>query len=78
MYMARIEMRLFASLQKWKPIPVIKYDLAGTRTVKELLLENGIPENDVAIIMINGKRGQLETTLRDGDAVSLFPLIGGG
>ncbi len=74
----RIEMRLYASLQKWKPSPVTEYELAGINSVRDLLKESGIPEGEVAIIMVNGKRGQLDSAIQHGDSVSLFPLIGGG
>ena len=74
----RIEMRLYASLQKWKPSPVAEYELVGISTVRDLLKESGIPEGEIAIVMVNGKRGQLDSALQHGDSVSLFPLIGGG
>jgi molybdopterin synthase sulfur carrier subunit len=74
----RIEMRLYASLQKWKSPPVAEYELAGIDTVRDLLKESGIPEHEVAIVIVNGKRGQLDSVLQHGDSVSLFPLIGGG
>jgi sulfur carrier protein ThiS len=71
-------MRLYASLQKWKLNPGASIELDRAKTVRELLLDSNIPEQEVAIIMINGKRRQLETILSEGDEVSLFPLIGGG
>jgi sulfur carrier protein ThiS len=46
--------------------------------VRDLLKESGIPEREIAIVMVNGKRGQLDSALQHGDSVSLFPLIGGG
>jgi len=73
-----VEMRLYASLQKWRPDPVGSYALAGVTTVSDLVRQNGIPEEEIAIIFVNGKRGQLASTLVHGDTVSLFPLIGGG
>jgi sulfur carrier protein ThiS len=73
-----VEMRLYASLQKWGPTPTAVHELAGNLTVSDLVREKGIPESEVAIIFINGKREQLASTLTDGDTVSLFPLIGGG
>ena len=74
----RVEMRLYASLRKWKPAPVSECALPAAATVRGLLRENGIPEEEVAIIVLNGKRGSLDSALRRGDTVSLFPLIGGG
>lgn len=74
----QVEIRLYASLRKWKPAPVTRWELSGVKTVGDLLTENAIPEDEVAIIMINGTRGRLDTPLAHGDSVSLFPLIGGG
>jgi sulfur carrier protein ThiS len=73
-----VEMRLYASLQKWGAAPRAEYELARDATVRELVKENGIPEGEIAIVFINGKRALLASTLMPGDAVSLFPLIGGG
>ena len=46
--------------------------------MKDFLRNAGIREEDVGIVVINGKRQQLDTGLQDGDVVSLFPLIDGG
>jgi hypothetical protein len=73
-----VEMRLYASLQKWGPTPRAVYELADNTTVRGLVSAHGIPESEIALIFINGKRGQLASTLTHGDTVSLFPLIGGG
>ena len=71
----RIETRLYASLRKWN---LTSYSFVGTTTVKDFLRNAGIREEDVGIVVINGKRQQLDTGLQDGDVVSLFPLIDGG
>ncbi len=73
-----VEMRLFASLQKWQPASAGSHVLAGAATVRDLARENGIPENEIAIIFVNGRRAELGSALANGDTVSLFPLIGGG
>ncbi len=75
---SKVELRLHASLLKWKSAPVVTHELHGECTVSRCLAENGIPERDVAIIIVNGKRGKLDTLLQAGDRLSLFPLIGGG
>jgi len=76
--MGRVEIRLHASLRRWASSAAARCELNGTKTVRELLLDVGIPELDAAIIIVNGRRGLPETVLSDGDTVSLFPLIGGG
>ncbi len=73
-----VEMRLYASLQKWASAPRTVLELSDDTTVRALVREQGIPETEVALIFINGKRAQLASTLMPGDTVSLFPLIGGG
>jgi sulfur carrier protein ThiS len=69
---------LHASLRKWASHSAGKYELDGQKTVRELLLDLGIPEQEAAIIVVNGMRGRPETALSDGDTLSLFPLIDGG
>lgn len=73
-----IEVRLFASLQKWKPAAGDAHENPEGMTVRDLVRGRGIPESEIAIIMINGRRDELSSTVARGDTVSLFPLIGGG
>jgi sulfur-carrier protein len=47
-------------------------------TVKQVIAELGIPEAEVGIIFINGRNASIDQTLAEGDALSLFPLVGGG
>ncbi len=72
---ARIETRLYASFRKRN---ITSYSFTGTTTVREFLLRSGIREQDVGIVVINGKQQQVDATLSDGDILSLFPLMGGG
>lgn len=74
----RIEIRLHASLRKWEPISAASCEVIGEKTVRGFLKDAGIPEQEAVIILVNGRRGRLETKLSDGDTLSLFPLIGGG
>ncbi len=76
--MGRVDLRLHASLRKWASVSGAAPELGPSRTVRELLQGIGVPEQDAAIIIVNGVRGRPETVLSDGDTVSVFPLIGGG
>jgi molybdopterin synthase sulfur carrier subunit len=73
-----IELRIYASLRKWKKQPILSLELHRPCSVRELLEEAGIPHDEVAIIILDGKRARLESTLTGGEVLSLFPLIGGG
>ncbi len=46
-------------------------------TVRQLLSHSAIPEKDVKLIFVNGKRAALDTVLHNGDQVGLAPAVGG-
>ena len=52
--------------------------MAGGQTVAEALEVLGIPSMLVALVLINGRQELKDYTLKDGDAVKLVPLVGGG
>ncbi|ABZ83622.1 molybdopterin converting factor, this protein family, putative [Heliomicrobium modesticaldum Ice1] len=47
-------------------------------TVREVLSALAIPEQEVAICMVNGHSKEIDHILSDGDTLSLFPPVGGG
>lgn len=47
-------------------------------TVAGLIQDLGLEVKGVKIIMVNGRAAPLETPLKDGDRVGLFPPVGGG
>jgi len=53
-------------------------DYPGPATVADVIAELGIPDPEVGIIFINGRHAARDTVLAEGDALSLFPLVGGG
>jgi len=46
--------------------------------VADLLVQLGLSQKQVWIIRVNGENVDAEHPLADGDAVELFPLVGGG
>ena len=73
-----IEAKLYASLRRLKDEPTFRRSLREPCLVLDFLRKEGIPDKDVAIIMLNGDRAKLDSPLSDGDVLSLFPSIGGG
>lgn len=80
--MIRIEVRLYATLQKYvpdapagSPLPVTLRE--GT-SLGELLATFGIPPSAVQLVFVNGVARGLEHPLRNADRVALFPPVGGG
>ena len=53
-------------------------DVSSDTTVKEIIESLGIPLQDVAIIMINGRGTNFDAVLKSDDVLALFPPVGGG
>ena len=72
-----IEVKLFAGLrigrEKSYQFPIGQFN-NGTE-IREYL---DIPEEKIAIYLINGKYCELEDSIKDGDIISIFPAVGGG
>lgn len=72
-----VKVRLFATLRidRGRELMV---ELNDEYTARAIIDELDIEEKDVAILMINGRDGLLDTILKTGDVVSIFPPVGGG
>ena len=73
-----IDLRLFATLQQFEPPAAHTYQLELETPVRTLVKQLGIPEMKAKLIFINGVKGDLDTVLKDGDRVGIFPPVGGG
>lgn len=45
---------------------------------RTIMLELGLAEAEIGVVMVNGRHAALDQVLHEGDTVSLFPLVGGG
>ena len=52
--------------------------IAPDTTVGAIVAELAIAEDEVGVVLINGRHGSLSQPLTQGDNLSLFPLVGGG
>jgi len=73
-----VEVRLFATFRKGrfkkKNIEIIENETK----VKDLLNELGIKEEEIALIIVNGKHSNVDRKLEEGDTLALFPPVAGG
>ena len=80
--MITIEVRLYASLQKYRPSLGIGEPLGITLDDKarlgNLFSELKIPREEIRIALVNGKCEEESHLLEDGDRIGLFSPIGGG
>ncbi|MBT8762553.1 MoaD/ThiS family protein [Desulfohalobiaceae bacterium Ax17] len=72
-----IEVKCFATLAEYAP-PGGQIDLPAGQDVAQLIKKLGIPEDEVKIVFVNGKKATLDTKLKDNDRVGIFPAVGGG
>lgn len=73
----KITVKLFATLRENREKEVL-HDIDEGTTPKDIIEGLDIPLKDVTIIMVNGRRVDVETELKDGDVLALFPPVGGG
>lgn len=73
----KITVKLFANLRDNREKEQLM-DLVKEMTPRDVIEKIGIPFEDVAIIMINGRRKEPDTVLLENDTVALFPPVGGG
>ncbi len=80
--MITIEVRLYATLQKYHPNLRIGEALAITlddkARLENLFSELKIPKEEIKIALVNGKREEESYLLEGGDRIGLFSPIGGG
>lgn len=75
-----IDVRLFATLPMRSTTGRKEFQLEPREglTVRAVVEGEGIRAGDIHIIMVNGTHGTLDTELKDGDRLGLFPPVGGG
>lgn len=72
-----IEVRLFATLREGRG-KILYFEKDDCSVASQVLEKLNIPQEDVAIFLINGFHSQLGATVRDGDILAIFPPVGGG
>jgi molybdopterin converting factor small subunit len=75
---ASISLKLYATLSKFTPENAASYTIEPGITVQDVLRHLDIPLSKAKLIFINNQKGDLNTTLKDGDRVGIFPPVGGG
>ena len=73
-----ITINLFATLKKFTPVSSDSYPVKPGITVKKLLEELCVPEDEVKLIFIDGVKHDFGSILNGGERVGIFPAVGGG
>jgi molybdopterin converting factor small subunit len=75
---SHIQIKLFASLQKFMPESAENYAIEAGITVGTLLQQLNIPQDMIKLVFIDSVRADLTSTLKGGERVGIFPPVGGG
>ena len=75
---ARIQIKLFATLQRFMPASAENYAIKTGTTIGTLLQQLDIPEDKAKLIFIDGLKAELTTVLIGGERIGIFPPVGGG
>jgi len=73
-----IQIKLFASLQKFMPVSAENYAIEAGITVGTLLQQLDIPQDLIKIVFIDNVHAEFTSTLKGGERVGIFPPVGGG
>jgi sulfur carrier protein ThiS len=76
--MPHIELKLYATLQMFKPAEGETYPIASGMTVQDLLARLQLPAEKAKLIFIDGTKADLSARLQGGERVGIFPPVGGG
>ena len=75
---AHIHIKFFATLSKFTPGSAEHFPIEPGMTVSDLCEQLKVPLDEVKLIFINNKKGELTTELQGGERIGVFPPVGGG
>jgi sulfur-carrier protein len=73
----KITVKLFATFRIGREKIQIM-DLQEGTTPESIASALGIDVKDIAILLINGRDGEINSSLAESDVLSIFPPVGGG
>lgn len=80
--LVKVHVKLYALLRPYHPGPnrsiPVEVELLDGATVAALVPALHLPEKLVRSVFINNEAGKLDSILKDGDQVGLFPPVVGG
>lgn len=75
---SHIQIKLFASLQKFMPATAENYTIEVGITVGALLQQLDIPQDMIKLVFVDNVHAGLTSILKGGERVGIFPPVGGG
>lgn len=78
--MMRVKVKAYAELQRYNPEKGEEFivELAEGVSIKKLIQLLEVPDYRVMLVLKNGRKAAEDDLLAEGDAVHLYPVVGGG
>jgi len=73
----QITVKLFATFRNGR-FKIDQQNLPDGTECRTVVLALGLTEEEIGVVLVNGRHATLPHVLHDGDTLSLFPLVGGG
>lgn len=72
-----VTVKLFATFRNGR-FKIEQQDWPEGMDCRRIVASLGLTEEEIGIVLINGRHVSLDQILAPGDTLSLFPLVGGG
>lgn len=76
-----VKVKLFSTLREHREdkdcVKECSFDLSDGKTVEDAARKLDVKKEDIKIILINGRDAELDSEIKEGDVVALFPPTGG-
>ena len=73
----KVTVKLFATFRNGR-FKIEQQEWPEGTDCRSVVASLGLTEEEIGIVLINGRHVSLEQFLAPGDTLSLFPLVGGG
>lgn len=73
----QITVKLFANFRNNR-FKIEQREASNGTTCRDIALSLGLTEEEIGVIMVNGRHAALDHVLSENNTLSLFPLVGGG
>ena len=79
----RVIVKLFAGLKTYAPVEGLpgtpfEIELPEGSTLQDVVTYLNLPEEEVKIAFVNGIIQEMDSVLKSGDEIGIFPPVGGG
>ena len=71
-----IQIELLATLKRYLPDDPDRFPVESGSRIRDVIRRLNIPEYEVFLVFINGKKGNIDSAIAGGDRIGFFPPLG--